>query len=104
MHRRARNSAIAMLPPLAVRFGKEVDMKIRNVFLALPVALMIAVAGCASKSASVYSREDAQREMTVRMGTVESVRAITIDGTKSPVGAGAGAIVGGIAGSTVGQG
>ena len=66
------------------------------------------LAACASpypsESPTVYNREQAMREMIVRMGVVESVRAVTIDGTKSPVGAGAGAIVGGIAGSTVGQG
>lgn len=62
------------------------------------------VTGCASQSASTYSRDQTLHEMTVRMGVVESVRAVTIDGTKSPVGAGAGAIIGGIAGSTVGQG
>lgn len=38
------------------------------------------------------------------MGIVESVRAVKIEGTKSPVGAGAGAVVGGVAGSTVGSG
>jgi outer membrane lipoprotein SlyB len=38
------------------------------------------------------------------MGVVESVRAVNIEGTKTPVGAGAGAVVGGVAGSTVGGG
>ena len=66
--------------------------------------LALGLAGCASQSANVYNREQAQREMTVRMGVVESARPVTIAGTKSPVGAGAGAVVGGIAGSTVGQG
>ncbi len=59
---------------------------------------------CASQSASTYSREQTMREMTVRMGVVDSVRPVTIDGTKSPVGAGAGAAIGGIAGSGMGQG
>ena len=38
------------------------------------------------------------------MATVESVREVTIEGTKTPVGPAAGAAVGGIAGSTIGQG
>ncbi|MFY9328732.1 MAG: glycine zipper 2TM domain-containing protein [Georgfuchsia sp.] len=83
-------------------------MKARTTLAALSVTLIavpvIFMTGCASQSASTYSRDQTQREMNVRMGVVESVRAVTIDGTKSPIGAGAGAIVGGIAGSTVGQG
>lgn len=70
--------------------------------------LLIAVAllaGCASsKSGDVYSRDQARREQTVRMGLVESVREVTMEGTKSPVGTVAGAAVGGIAGSTLGHG
>lgn len=62
------------------------------------------LAGCASQSGSSYSREQTRHEMTVRMGVVESVRRVSIEGTKSPVGAGAGAVIGGVAGSTVGQG
>jgi outer membrane lipoprotein SlyB len=38
------------------------------------------------------------------MGMVESVRNVKIEGTKSPVGTGAGAVIGGIAGSNVGAG
>lgn len=63
------------------------------------------VGGCASSnSGSVYSRGEARREMSVRMGVVESVRSVMIEGTKSPVGTIAGAGVGGIAGSTIGGG
>lgn len=61
--------------------------------------------GCASsKSGDVYSRDQARREQTVRMGLVESVREVLVEGTKSPVGTMAGAAVGGIAGSTLGHG
>lgn len=77
-------------------------MKTLSLFAAFSVALL--VSACASQSAGSYSRSEAQREMTVRFGIVESVRPVTIEGTRSPVGAGAGAIVGGIAGSKVGQG
>jgi outer membrane lipoprotein SlyB len=83
-------------------------MKLRatsTTFVALSVMLAtLLMAGCASQSASTYSRDQTLRESTVRFGIVDSVRAVTIDGTKSPVGAGAGAAIGGIAGSTAGQG
>jgi len=42
--------------------------------------------------------------MTVQFGTVESVRAVQLEGTKTPIGSVAGAAVGGIAGSSVGGG
>ena len=51
-----------------------------------------------------YSRDQARREQTVRLGVVDSVREVKIDGTRSGVGAVAGGVVGGVAGSTVGQG
>jgi outer membrane lipoprotein SlyB len=38
------------------------------------------------------------------MGTIDSLRPVKIEGTKTPIGAGAGAIVGGVAGSAVGGG
>lgn len=40
----------------------------------------------------------------VRMGVVESVRSVTIEGSHSGVGAVAGGAIGGIAGSNIGQG
>lgn len=61
--------------------------------------------GCAtSKSGDVYSRDEALREQTVRLATVESVRPVTIQGTRSGIGAAAGGVTGGVAGSTVGHG
>jgi outer membrane lipoprotein SlyB len=61
--------------------------------------------GCApGLGGSSYSREQARREQTVRMGVVESVREVKIEGTRSGVGPAAGAVVGGVAGSTVGGG
>ena len=73
----------------------------------LPLILLslVLLGGCASsKSGDVYSRDQARREQTVRLATVESVREVLMEGTKSPVGAVAGAAVGGIAGSTLGGG
>lgn len=61
--------------------------------------------GCApSLSGSTYSREQARSAQTVRMGVVESVRQVQIEGTRSGVGPAAGAVIGGVAGSGVGQG
>jgi len=74
-------------------------------FLLAALAASAALAGCAtSKSGDVYSREEALREQTVRLATVESVRPVTIQGTRSGIGAAAGGIVGGVAGSGVGSG
>jgi outer membrane lipoprotein SlyB len=68
--------------------------------------LVVMVAGCASPGlgGGTYSREQARREQTVRMGVVESVRDVKLEGTRSGVGPAAGAVVGGVAGSTVGGG
>jgi outer membrane lipoprotein SlyB len=61
--------------------------------------------GCAGGlGGGTYSREQARREQTVRMGYVESVREVKLEGTRSGVGPAAGAVVGGVAGSTVGSG
>lgn len=72
------------------------------------ISLLLAaavLAGCASsKSGDVYTRDQARHEMTVRRGVVESVRVVSLEGTKSPVGTAAGAVVGGVAGSAVGRG
>jgi len=81
----------------------------RNIrFLKLVAALSMSVAvlgGCASSmSGGAYSRSQARQVQEVQMGVVESVRHVKIEGTKSPVGTGAGAVIGGIAGSNVGQG
>lgn len=69
------------------------------------LALASAVPGCATReSGSVYGRHETGREQTVRFATVESVRAVSIQGSQTPIGPIAGGAVGGIAGSTVGQG
>lgn len=69
------------------------------------IALSFFLAACASsQSGSVYSRDEARKTQTVRMGVVESVRLVRIEGTKTPIGTVAGGAVGGIAGSTIGHG
>ena len=70
----------------------------------LLAAAVAVLAGCATReSANVYSKHEAGREQTIRMATVESVRKVSIEGSRSGIGAAAGGVVGGIAGSGVGQ-
>jgi outer membrane lipoprotein SlyB len=69
----------------------------------LPLAVLSA--GCASGLGSGdYERREARRVYEVRMGVVENVRSVRLEGTESGVGAVAGAAVGGLAGSHVGGG
>ncbi|MET3132605.1 outer membrane lipoprotein SlyB [Oxalobacteraceae bacterium GrIS 1.11] len=70
------------------------------------VALVSTLAGCAvaPNSGSVYSAEQAQNEQTVRIATVDSVREVGIDKGDSGTGALAGAALGGLAGSSIGNG
>jgi outer membrane lipoprotein SlyB len=69
------------------------------------VAALAFITGCASTSSgSVYSGGQARQEQTVRMGVVESVRQVTIEGSKSGVGTIAGGAIGGVAGSNIGGG
>lgn len=72
------------------------------ILIASMAALLTACAS--SNSGSVYSREEAKKVQTVKIGVVESVRQVKLEGTKTPVGTVAGAAVGGIAGSSVGGG
>lgn len=66
---------------------------------------VLGLTGCASSlSGSTYSRDQARGEMSVRMGVVESVRQVQIEGTKSPVGSIAGGVIGGVAGRNIGGG
>jgi len=79
----------------------------RNTMIRSAVALLAlaALSGCAQGlGGGTYSRDEARREQSVRMGVVESVRTVQIEGTRTPIGPAAGAVVGGIAGSTVGGG
>ncbi len=78
----------------------------KNIVLAaLFIGSIAMLGGCApSLKGDVYSREDARTPQVVLMGTIETLRPVQIEGTKTPIGAGAGAAVGGIAGSSVGSG
>ena len=75
--------------------------------LSLAFALITAavLGGCASsQSGSAYERHQARQEMSVRLGVVESVRQVQLEGTKSPAGTVAGGALGGLAGSNIGHG
>ena len=74
-------------------------------FALATLGLIAALTGCAgSQSGGSYSRSQTRGEMHVRLGVVESVRTVTIEGTQSGVGAVAGGAIGGVAGSNIGQG
>ena len=77
----------------------------QTIAFALAAATLLALGGCASGTGGKdYSRDQTRAVQEVQMGMVESVREVNIEGTKSAVGAGAGAVVGGVAGNTVGSG
>jgi len=85
-------------------------MKITSrLIVAAMIAGSLAMAGCAynSSSADVYTASQAQREQSVRMATVESVRAVKIssnNGQPSGLGAIGGGALGAVAGSAIGGG
>ena len=63
------------------------------------------LSGCASSlSSNAYSRDSARQMQTVYYGTIQSIRTVQIEGTKTPIGTGAGAVAGGILGNQVGGG
>lgn len=67
--------------------------------------LLFFLAGCASNmSGTSYSRDQARKVQTVQQGTVIHIQQVHIEGTKSPVGAIAGAFMGYALGNTVGSG
>ena len=69
----------------------------------VPLALAGLLGACLTTSPDVIARSDAGRLSSVQSGTVEAVRAVTVEGTQSGVGAAAGALVLGHAGSSVGS-
>jgi outer membrane lipoprotein SlyB len=75
----------------------------RNIAVLLAAAVTL-TAGCATNtnSASVYSAGQTQREQTVRYAVVEGAREVLIDRGQQGTGTLAGAVVGGVAGSSIG--
>ncbi|AIO65981.1 hypothetical protein WS62_10930 [Burkholderia sp. ABCPW 14] len=80
----------------------------KTLTLAAMLTATVTLAGCFTPpgSADVYSVGQAQREQTVRMGTVESVRAVRIqgDGGGGALGTLGGGALGAVAGSAIGGG
>ena len=66
------------------------------------LSVVAVLVGCSTTSPDVIQRGDAQRLSQVQDGTVLSVRAVTVDGSQTGMGAATGAVVGGVAGSQVG--
>jgi outer membrane lipoprotein SlyB len=76
-----------------------------NKIAILLVSAPFILVGCASeKGGDVYSRDQVRQVQHFKVGTIESVHKVRIEGTKSQVGTTAGSIVGGIAGSGTSQG
>jgi outer membrane lipoprotein SlyB len=80
-----------------------------RLIVATLIAGSLAMSGCANNSSSpnVFTASQAQREQTVRMGTVDSVRAVRIstnNGQPSGLGAVGGGALGALAGSSIGGG
>lgn len=77
----------------------------KRIQLMAAVLAVVVFSGCTpGLGGGSYTRDEARREQNVRMGVVESVRPVQIEGTRSGIGPAAGAVVGGIAGSSVGGG
>ncbi|MPW15944.1 glycine zipper 2TM domain-containing protein [Paraburkholderia sp. CNPSo 3157] len=88
---------------------KTTNRTVGRLVLGAVIVSSLAVTGCAynSSSADVYTSSQAQREETVRMGTVDSVRAVKIstnNGQPSGIGAVGGGALGAVAGSAIGGG
>jgi outer membrane lipoprotein SlyB len=74
-------------------------------FIPVSLATVLLVSACASGvGGETYSRDQTRIVQEVRMGVVEAIREVKIEGTKSGVGSMAGAAVGGVAGSEIGRG
>jgi len=80
-------------------------MRIQKLMALSLIAGSLIISGCASSlQGDSYSREDARQVQSVQYGTIEDVRLVKIEGTKTPIGTAAGAAVGGVAASSIGEG
>jgi outer membrane lipoprotein SlyB len=76
----------------------------RAIFAILAASILLGACAGPSSSGNVYSSYQTMNEQSVRMGTVESVRNVTIANPDSGVGTMSGAALGGLAGSAAGSG
>jgi outer membrane lipoprotein SlyB len=80
-------------------------MKRQIISGAFVVLGIIGVSGCATHSTpGTFTRSEVGRQQTVEAGTVTAVRAVTIQNDARGVATATGAILGGLAGSTIGGG
>ena len=80
-------------------------MIIKKAFFILATPFLLLTTGCATNlQGDSYSRDDARQVQTVEFGTLEDVRLVTIEGTKTPIGTLTGAAIGGLVGNSVGGG
>lgn len=94
-----------MTPSASVQQSKRPSLAAIAGTLAV-VGISLVTSGCATQSSSsaVYRADETQREQTVRMATVESVRKVMIQRDSKGIGVIGGAVVGGLAGSSAGGG
>lgn len=80
-------------------------MNIRNLVLPAVVSVVALVSGCASAPNNhTFSSSQAGVAQTVEWGTVQSLRPVTIQNDSRGIATGTGAVLGGLAGSTLGSG
>lgn len=81
-------------------------LQVKSLGLAVAAVALLGVAGCAAppRGGADYRGYETRTEQSVRFGVVESVRNVRINATETGVGTTSGAVLGGIAGSTVGHG
>jgi outer membrane lipoprotein SlyB len=76
-----------------------------NIKLILSLSAVLLLSACATgKSGDVYTRDQVRQIQTYKVGVIEQVNVVRIEGTQSQVGTAAGTIAGGIAGSGAGRG
>jgi len=78
----------------------------RSILTAISISLLtVGLTGCVSGlQGSTYSRSEARQVQEVEFGTVLSTNPVVIEGKQSGAGQLPGAIIGGVAGSSVGEG
>ena len=73
--------------------------------LTVLLATSLLLSGCpSSMSGSAYNRNQARTAQQAQLGTVQGVREVLIEGTKTHIGTATGAALGGIAASNIGGG
>lgn len=70
------------------------------------IAVAVCTSGClhSSQGSKTYTRDQAQRQLSVYYGTVLRVSDVKIEAEQTGVGAVAGGVLGGVAGSAIGSG